>query len=365
MEGQNILYGGVEDIKQVCSLVEARDKVRNEIVSLNNEKQRLEKDVLAEEKQLALTIEDTVKKRREQVVSNFDQELSKSQERLKKVRNDRSKAKNRKVEERIKDETADLVIENKNIHEEIKTYFKKKGVPGFFDNSFIYALYFPRSTKDLLILALTFFLGILVAPSLVAFLTGAKGIFKILVTILMIVLFAGFYMIGYNYVKVRKREAFDDMKTKRSEIRKNVGKIKRIKKSIKKDKDEEQYGLHEYDEDIKEIEDVIEDIVKRKNEALADFEKTTKADIGEEITNRDMPKIDSIKKNVSEISIKLKELEQSQKDMSISLSTNYGAYIGEENMTIEGLTLLEQLMTQGLAANIGEAVNISKTMTKK
>ena len=115
MEGQNILYGNVDDLMNVRGLVEARDKVRAEIDSLNNEKRRLEKDVVAEEKQMSINIESTVKKRREQVVSNFDKELDKSQDRLKKVRNDRGKEKNKKVAERIKEETADLVNENKNI----------------------------------------------------------------------------------------------------------------------------------------------------------------------------------------------------------------------------------------------------------
>lgn len=366
MEGQNILYGNVNDLEHVRGLVEARDKVRNDIASLNSEKQRLEKDVQAEEKQLSENIESTVKKRREQVVSNFDKELNKCQDRLKKVKNDRGKAKDKKVAERIKDETSDLVVENKNIHEEIRTFFKQKGVPGFMDNGFLYAMYFPRSTKEMATLILTFILGIIVVPSLVVFLFGVKSLFwKIVVTLLMILLFLGLYVLGYNYTRVRHREAFSDMIVKRSAIRKNEGKINRIKKSIKKDKDEEQYGLQEYDEDILEIEEDINDIVKKKNEALADFEKTTKADICEEITNRDMPKIEKIKKNISEISIKLKELEQKQKDMSINLSTNFGAYLGEENMTVERIGYLTQLINDGQASNVGEAVNISKSMTKK
>lgn len=365
MEGQNILYGNVNDLENVRGLLEARDKVRNDIVSLNNEKQRLEKDVLAEEKQLALNIDSTVKKRRDQVVSNFDKEINKSQDRLKKVRNDRGKAKDRKVAERIKEETSDLVTENRNIHEEIRTYFKQKGVPGFMDNGLLYALYFPRSTKEIGILVLTFILGIIAVPSIVVLLMGSKGIWRVLSTLLMILLFLGLYVVGYNYTRVRHREAFADMIAKRSAIRKNQGKINRKKKSIKKDKDEEQYGLHEYDEDIREIEDAINDIVRKKNEALEDFEKTTKADICKEITNRDMPKIDSIKKNISEISLKLKELEQKQKDMSINLSTNYGAYLGEENMAVDKINLLSQLIADGRAANVGEAVNISKAMPKK
>ena len=365
MEGQNILYGNVEDLKQVSGLVEARGKVRDEIAFLNSEKQRLEKDMKAEEKQLADNIENTLRKRRDQVVANFDKELDKSQERLKKVRNARGKEKDKKVAERIKDETHDLVMENKNLHEEIRTFFKQKGIPTVCDSAALYTLYFPNSTKQFAILALIFFIGIVVFPSLVVTVIGGGVFVRILLYILMLAIFLGLYILGYNYTRVRNKEAFIDMRVKRNAIRKNVSKINRIKKSIKKDKDEDQYGLHEYDEDIEEIEDAINDIVHKKNEVLADFEKTTKNDICEEITKCDMPKIEEIKKKITETSLKLKELEQKQKDMSLNLSTNFGPYLGEENMTVERINMLAGLIENGQASNIGDAVNILKNSPKK
>ena len=130
-----------------------------------------------------------------------------------------------------------------------------------------------------LLLALIFFLGIVVFPSLVVTVIGGGVFVRILLYILMLAIFLGLYILGYNYTRVRNKEAFIDMRVKRNAIRKNVSKINRIKESIKKDKDEDQYGLHEYDEDIEEIEDAINDIVHKKNEVLADFEKTTKNDI--------------------------------------------------------------------------------------
>ncbi len=365
MEGQNILYGNVDDLKQIRGIVEARGKVRDEINFLNNEKVRLDKDIKAEEKLLADNIENTLRKRREQVVCNFDKELEKSQERLKKVRTARDKAKGEKIEERIKEETAELVTENKNIHEEIRTFFKQKGIPTICDSGILYTLYFPNTTKQLAIIALTFIVGLFVLPFLITSLFTSGVFFGILAYMLTMAAFIGLYILGYNYTRVRHKEAFIDMRVKRNAIRKNIGKINRIKKSIKRDKDEEQYGLHEYDEDIEEIEDDINDIVAKKNKVLADFEKTTKNDICEEITKRDMPKIDAIRKKASENSLKLKELEQKQKDMSINLSTNYGPYLGEENMTVERIDMLTSLIESEEASNIGDAVNLLKNTPKK
>ena len=78
-----------------------------------------------------------------------------------------------------------------------------------------------------------------------------------------------------------------------------------------------------------------------------------------------MPKIDKLKNQISEATIKLKELEQKQKDMSINLSTNYGVYLGEENMTVEKIDVLAGYILNGQVSNVGEAVNLSKTLGNK
>lgn len=365
MEGQNILYGSIEDLKNVRGMIDARGKVRNEITSLTTQKTNLEKDLKAEEKQMADNIDTTVKKRRDQVVVNFDKEINNSQDKLKKVRAQRGKEKDKKVAARIKDETSDLVVENKNVHEEIRTFFKQKGMPTLCDSELFYTLYFPSSPKQFGILALAMLLGFIGMPWLVTTLVKGHWFVEILLTIVLIVLVGALYLLGYNYTHVRHKDAFIEMKPKRGIIRKNLAKIRRTKKSIKKDKDEEQYGLHEYDDDIQELEQLISDVVSKKNDALTEFEKTIKPDIVEEITSRDMPKIEKIKKNIAEVSLKLKELEQKQKDMSINLSTSYGTYLGEENMTTERIDMLISLIDRGEADNIGSAVNILKNASKK
>ena len=51
--------------------------------------------------------------------------------------------------------------------------------------------------------------------------------------------------------------------------------------------------------------------------------------------------------------------------MSINLSTNYGPYLGEENMTVDRINMLIGLIENHEASNIGDAVNILKNSSKK
>lgn len=362
MEGPNILYGDIDDLKQIHGALETQASLRKQISDYTAKKQELTKDVAAEEKLLREDIEATVKKRREQMLSSFDKEMSKAQNKLKDIRNDRNKAKSKGVEARIKEETSELIQENKNLRDEIRTIFRQKNVWKKFDNKLIYILYYPRTMKEKTILMLMAAMAIFIIPSFAVGFARTHWFFRMLLYVVIVAAFVGLYVLGYKYMRGTYKEAFDETDIQHRKMLKNEAKIKRIVKSIKKDKDEDRYGLSEFDEDIKEQEEHIGDIVTRKNEALANFEKTNKPAIEEEITERNIKKIEKLKKQLAEVNIQLKELETQQKNVSIDISTNYTALIGEENMTIERIEKMMVLLTDGRAKTIGDAVNILKTM---
>ena len=66
----------------------------------------------------------------------------------------------------------------------------------------------------------------------------------------------------------------------------NQKKMKRIEKSIRKDKNEEMYGLSDFDYKINEINDSIRNIENAKTKAIEQFNATTKADIIAEVQGR-------------------------------------------------------------------------------
>lgn len=362
MEGANILYGNIDDLRNVQGALSVQNSLRIQIQQENAKKQSLTKDIEAEEKLLRDTINVTVKKRREQVLSNFDREMSKVQDRLKNTRNERAKAKSKGVEARITEETSEIIQENKNLKDEIRTIFRQKGVWKHFDNKLTYILYYPKTAKEKIFLLLIAALGLIVIPTVAVWLTNAFWLLRVLEYILIAAIFVVLYIVGYKYARVEYKEAFTETKVQRITILKNETKIRRIKRSIKKDKDDERYGLESYDSEIKELEQQIGDIVTRKNNALNDFERTTKADIEEEITARDKEKIEKLKKEQNETAIKLKELEEQQKNVTIDISTNYTAYIGEENMNTERLEKMMILLADGRAKTIGDAINILKNV---
>ena len=125
------------------------------ITNISIEKQKLEKEASAEENLMSENIEFTIKKRREQIVSEFDNQITKAQDKLKKVKNERGKEKDKKVAKRIKEETKDLIQENKNIKEEYRTYMKQKGLSRFWDNKLFISIFFMLKMYNLFPLFIT------------------------------------------------------------------------------------------------------------------------------------------------------------------------------------------------------------------
>ncbi|MDE6208841.1 MAG: hypothetical protein K2M73_04090 [Lachnospiraceae bacterium] len=363
MKAQNILYGDRDDLKELRMLLENQSNIANNLTVMNMEKQKLEKEALAEEKLMQDNIEFTVKKRREQIVSNFDNEISKSQDKLKKVRNERGKEKDKKIKKRIQEETKDLVQENRNIKEEYRTYMKQKGLSRWWDNKLIMSLFFPRTPTEMLILMAFLIAAVIGVPVMLCTLMGNTfWLIKTLVVLIYMALFVVIFAFVYRFARDDYKADFLEVRSKQAIIMKNNSRIAKIKRDIRHDKNEEGYELNKYDKEIKEIEDIIEDIVNRKNEALSEFEKSTRVDIQEEIYKRDIVSIEDKKNKTAELAVKIKDYEEQQKEVALNVSTNYTAYMGEENLSLDRIEKLIMIMDDGKAETIGDAINVLKTM---
>ena len=185
MAAKNILSGDIEDLKTLRQIVGEQMENANAIMAMDVEKQKLEKEAQLEEKIMYENIEFTIKKRRDQIVSNFDNQIGKVQDKQKKVRAERGKEKNKKVASRIKEETKDLVQENENIKEEYRTYMRQKGLSRFWDNKWFMSVFFPRTLSEMGILFATFFMAIFGMPYIICMCMGKTfWLLKLLVVLI-------------------------------------------------------------------------------------------------------------------------------------------------------------------------------------
>lgn len=357
MDG-NILSGGVEELNKVkTSLINLNNyKMENDNLAL--EEARLEKSIQNKEKAISEEIASTVKKRKEEIENTYDEQIVKTQSRSKKVRMKKEKSKNAKVSERIEIETADLKDEYKQMSLECKKIFKQDKVPSFCNTKLFYELFMPKGLKDYLIILFCLLLILVAIPCSIYFLLlpQEKTSYLILIYFVTVVLFGGIYKVVENKTKIKHRDAIQQVHIIRNKMILNKKKRKRIEKKILNDKDESQYGLDKYNEELQELEKEVNIISNQKKEALETFENTTKTVIVEEIKARNEEELSNLKQEYDKVYTKAKTTEENIKSLSIEIASNYEAYLGKEFMSMGMLDQLIELMTENQLETISEAI---------
>lgn len=336
-------------------------KERNEQLRLDMKKK--EKELEAERKAVTDAISLTIKKRLDEISSSYDQEIGKGQERLKRVRSKREKAKNQGVKERIQEETSELKAHNRELREQMKETFRKDRVPGFCNTKWYYAMYFTKGLGEILIFLLNILICFLVIPyGIYMLLPEQKQLYLVAVYFLVIVVFGGLYVIINNRTKVHHLKALKEGRAIRNVICSNNRKIRVITSTIKKDQDEALYDLKKFDDDIAKLEQDLTEIAAKKKEALNTFETVTKTILADEITSNSKEQIDTLCEERDSLRQQVDETDEQIKEQTLLISDRYESYIGREFMTPQKLDELGDIFISGKADNISEAINVYKNM---
>lgn len=359
MDG-NILSGGMEVLQSI----------KEKIIELNNNKEKkesllvaetkLEKGIQSKEKALTDEIVSTTKKRKEEIESTFNSQIDTVRSRIKKIRGKKEKSKSAKVKERIALETADLREEKKQMEQEIKGIFKQDKIPSFCNSRLFYALYMPKGIGDFFIILLTLLIILLGIPSLIYFvlLPEEKLVYLPIIYVISVILFGVPYMLIENNIKDKHIESLRKVRLIRSNITVNKKQQDKVKKKILKDKDESKYGLDKFNNELQELEREINSITEKKQDALTLFENTTRFVIGEEIKLRYVDEIKTLKHEYDNTYNEIRMLEESIKNLTMEVSSNYEVYLGKEFMSIEKLDLLADVMSDNNLSTISEAIKL-------
>lgn len=333
------------------------EQLRAEEKRLEGQEKQLEASLKSRQKLVMDTISQTVKTRKTEITESYDAELSKLQEQLKKVREKREKAKNQGVKERIAEDTRSLSKENEDLKEQMKQLFRASHVPGFCRGSLYYSLYFTRTLKEMGLLFLVMVLCFLVIPCGVYFLIpGHQTWYLILIYIAVVLVFGGLYVAVGNRTKMRYLETLQKGREIRSKIQANRKQMKRIARAIRRDKDEAVYNLQKFDDEIAQLQQDVDQVSRKKAEALNTFENVTKTIISDEISGNFKAELDAMEAELLKTDEGLRSVRASLKEKALLVTDEYGSYVGKEFLTTDRLDALEELIRSGEAANITEAI---------
>ena len=353
-------------------LAEARDAVyrvncdSRTAQQLSAEESRREKELASVKKEVADTISRTIRSRRDEIDTSYDREIARGQEKLKKARTRREKAKDKGVKERIAEETSQLKDHNRDLKVQLKTTFKKDRVPAFVNSTFYYALYYPRGLKELGIGLVTFLICFLALPCGIYFLIPERKWWHLIaVYVADVFLLGGLYLMVGNRTRIRYQEALKKGREIRNLLRSNNKKIRVITRTIQKDGNEALYDLEKYDDEIACAQQELSEIAERKKEAISSFENVTRNIISDEIEGSRKAQILEMEAELNDTIAQLRSLEDSIRDQNIYITDTYGPYLGKEFLDPDRLSELSRLIQAGAASNITEAIALYKANGQK
>lgn len=344
------LENAKEALKEL-SMMEERERL------LEGEERRSGKALETETKMVADMIQQTVKKRREEVTATYDREISKAQEQMKKARGKREKAKNQGMKERIADETSELHAYNRELRMRMKTIFKQNHVPGYCNTSLYYSLYFARGWKEFFSFFLFAAVVFAAIPCGAYFLIpDRKPLYLVLIYVVDIFVCGGIYLKIGNVTKVRYMDSLKEGRKIRDQIRSNNKKIQVITTTIRKDRNDSQYDLEKYDDEIAQFQQELNDVTAKKKEALNAFESVTKNILQDEIENNHKERLEQLRTEYEQVKEQLRIVSSEVKNRRLDVTDHYGTYLGKEFTDPEKIDVLCQLVREGKAQNVSDAI---------
>ena len=130
----------IKEAKEALLQLEA-SQIRKDELDLQEKKQA--KALASEKKAVEDRVNSTIKKRHDELTRQYDSEISKVQDAIKKIKSKREKAKQQSMKERIASQLAPYIAENKEMKDKIKGLLKQHRIPVFCNTHFYYSyIYF-------------------------------------------------------------------------------------------------------------------------------------------------------------------------------------------------------------------------------
>jgi len=338
------------------------EQTRGEAQTLNSDRIRIQKQLSQEEKALSDAVSATVKKRRDEISTSYDSEIGKAQDKLRKHKNKKEKAKTEGKKERIDYETTELREESRQLQNEFVSILKKHRVPGMCRHRWFYTLFMPVGFGEHLMVALIDILLVVLVPFMIC--TFAQIESNIVLTLLHGLFFIMVMMpTVYVYKKVVFKH-YDVLKRSSALIRhqeRNAADIKKIARAINSDEGEEYYDLEDFNYDIAKAEAMVEEISKRKDDALEQFDTVTARVIEDEIREGSRKKITDLKKELAKVSAQCAEADEVIREKTVRVTDRYAGMIGKENLSVDSINGVIKVLKSGDAVTITEAVAIYTT----
>ena len=345
----------IKTVNRAKQLLNDLDEAEKDKTRLTGELKQSEKAYSSMEKNVAEGITTALKKKKEEIAATYDRELSQYQDQIDVCKTERAKAKANAIAQRIQVETAPLNQQNQQLEAQIELKFKENKVPVVCKKRAISMLFFPKNSRDWTI-------DILVGVGLIFFipLFFSLAISNRLVLAFTFFVYVGALFTAYLYLLHKYMLKFAGVNEEVEELRKQIrinNKNKQLMTNrIKKSQDETGYNLGSFDDKITGIQQVMQNTVEKRQEALENFESEIRHQITADITAANKDELLGLQQEFEskrqELSDKKEEIEQIEKQ----LKEEYEPVFGKDLLYKQRLNKFDSFCQENADLSLEEAL---------
>ena len=345
----------IKTVNRAKQLLNDLDEAEKDKTRLTGELKQSEKAYSSMEKSVAEGITTALKKKKEEIAATYDRELSQYQDQIDVCKTERAKAKANAIAQRIQVETAPLSQQNQQLEAQIELKFKENKVPVVCKKRAISMLFFPKNSRDWTI-------DILVGVGLIFFI---PLFFSLAISNRLVLAFTFFVYVGalftvYLYLLHKYMLKFAGVNEEVEELRKQIrinNKNKQLMTNrIKKSQDETGYNLGSFDDKITGIQQVMQNTVEKRQEALENFESEIRHQITADITAANKDELLGLQQEFEskrqELSDKKEEIEQIEKQ----LKEEYEPVFGKDLLYKQRLNKFDSFCQENADLSLEEAL---------
>ncbi len=355
-----------EYLEAALAEVQRKNEITTAIDDLKLKKRKLTRSLSTEEKSMNSEIETTVRNRRSQLIASFDSRIDSNREKKRKVMSKREKKKRQRMDERFKDETRHIRENNGELKTELSTLLRRNHLPSLCGTRGYFLLFAPSGAGEGLIMILLLAAVFIGVPTIVMEIIKHAVLLKktdINVTAWCVVWFAivfvlllVVYILLFNTTRLKAPDAIREARAIYDKMGANQRQMTAIRNSIDKDKDESGYELEAYDEKLSQLEAEADEIGREKQDAIRRFDDETAAILTDEIKQRKLPAIESMKAELEAVNAELERCESDLERAVGRIQAEYATYIGEDMCREDRLADLIALMDEGQAGSVSQAL---------
>lgn len=345
----------IKTVNRAKQLLNDLDEAEKDKTRLTGELKQSEKAYSSMEKSVAEGITTALKKKKEEIAATYDRELSQYQDQIDVCKTERAKAKANAIAQRIQVETAPLNQQNQQLEAQIELKFKENKVPVVCKKRAISMLFLPKNSRDWTI-------DILVGVGLIFFI---PLFFSLAISNRLVLAFTFFVYVGalftvYLYLLHKYMLKFAGVNEEVEELRKQIrinNKNKQLMTNrIKKSQDETGYNLGSFDDKITSIQQVMQNTVEKRQEALENFESEIRHQITADITAANKDELLGLQQEFEskrqELSDKKEEIEQIEKQ----LKEEYEPVFGKDLLYKQRLNKFDSFCQENADLSLEEAL---------